>query len=151
MNELSQDALISLVVFGVLDFIALCVLIAGLVTLIRAKLRSGRQHRADATVVEHQRYLGTMRASSGSSMRTTLIKPVLRFEVEGREHAFVSRIGSNMPPAIGSVVRVAYDPSNPDRAELDSGLARYLVPGALLFAGLLLLAIFIPVGLSAIG
>jgi hypothetical protein len=149
MENLDQDTLISLVVFGILDFIGVCVLLAGLITLLRAKLRSGRQHRADATVVQHQRYSTHMTSSgTGSRMPTTMIKPVLRFTVRRREHTVVSRIGSNMPPAIGSAVRVAYDPYDPDRAEIDTVLARYLVPVVLLAVGILLVAIFTGVGWS---
>ena len=54
MENLDQDTLISVVVFGILDFIGVCVLLAGMITFLRAKLRSGRQHHTDATVVQHQ-------------------------------------------------------------------------------------------------
>ena len=149
MDGFDQDTLISLVVFLALDLFGLCVLVAGLVTLALAKFRSDRQHRADGTVVAHERYL-SHRMSGDSSMPITMLKPRLRFIVEGREYSFLSRLGTNMPPAVGSVVPVAYDPYNPDRAELDTLLARYLVPTVLTATGLLMLMVFTGVGWAVV-
>ncbi len=71
----------------------------------------------------------------------------------GQTARFVSAFGT-MPAAyrVGQAVKVLYDPTNPQSAEIDSGMTRWLMPGclfafavggaffSLLFLGLMLLA-----------
>ena len=59
--------------------------------------------------------------------------PVVEFtDQHGEKHRFESSFGS-MPASnkIGDTVRIIYHPSNPNEAEIDSGMSKYLVPGCL--------------------
>jgi hypothetical protein len=60
--------------------------------------------------------------------------PTVEFTaLSGERVSFESAYGS-MPAAhqVGQAVKVYYDPSKPARAEVDSGLTRWLAPGCLL-------------------
>ncbi len=51
----------------------------------------------------------------------------------GQPVQFESQFGT-MPAShkVGQVVKILYDPNQPDKAEVDSGLSNWLVPGCLL-------------------
>jgi hypothetical protein len=61
--------------------------------------------------------------------------PVVEFSsTKGETIQFASRFGSSSGrKEIGQVVKVAYDPHNPEEAEISSTLTRYLVPGIIIF------------------
>jgi hypothetical protein len=60
--------------------------------------------------------------------------PTVEFTaLSGERISFESAFGS-MPAAyqVGQAVKIYYDPKNPAKAEVDSGLSRWLTPGCLL-------------------
>jgi hypothetical protein len=62
--------------------------------------------------------------------------PVVEFSGPTGKIRFTSDFGSR--PAghrVGQVVRVRYDPIDPEQAEIESGLGKWLVPGILIFMG----------------
>ena len=69
--------------------------------------------------------------------------PVVEFTApDGQLVRFVSDFGTR--PAshkVGQIVDVMYNPSNPQEAEIPSGLARWLITGILVFMGLIALCL----------
>jgi hypothetical protein len=64
--------------------------------------------------------------------------PVVEFTGPTGKIRFTSSFGTR--PAshrVGQVVNVRYDPIDPLQAEIESGLSRWLVPGILIFMGLI--------------
>ncbi|MCX6078546.1 MAG: DUF3592 domain-containing protein [Chloroflexi bacterium] len=94
------------------------------------------------------------RRSSTSSDHSSgfMFYPVIEFRTASGENVqFESDFGS-MPASfsVGQSVKVAYDPANPDKAEIDSAVSRYLVTTILGFMGLVILcigAVFLLMGL----
>ncbi len=75
------------------------------------------------------------RATTGG--RTGIFCPVVEFSVPpGQRIQFTSDFGSR--PAsqkVGQTVNVRYDPSDPQKAEIESGMTTWLVPLILVFMG----------------
>lgn len=150
---LSQDDLITLVVFSGLELSCLLVMLVAAGKILFRLVRSRRLTRVEGTVVAHQQHVAAMRSASGyGTTRATLIKPVVQFTTpDGRSQTLLHPIASNLPPAIGSRVPVAFDPRDPSKVEVASALARYLAPGVTLAAVGLVLAILVAVELSVLG
>jgi len=147
---LSNDDLITLGVFSALELVCLLILLAAGLKIIVAFVRSRRLRQAQGVVIAHQLHQTTMRSSSGyGSRQVTLIKPVVRFTApDGRLVDVLHPIASSAPPPVGSPATVAFDPNDPMRAEVASGLARYFAAGVTFGAVALLLAILVGVELS---
>ncbi|MBW2529516.1 MAG: DUF3592 domain-containing protein [Deltaproteobacteria bacterium] len=149
---MSNDDLITMVVFSGLEIVCLLIMLVAGVKILITFARSLRLRRAEGVVVAHQLHHTTMRGASGyGSRQVTLHKPVVRFTApDGRVIDLLHPIASSRPPAIGSPVPVAFDPRNPSRAEVASGLARYLGAGVTLVAVGIVLAILVGVQLSVL-
>ncbi len=96
----------------------------------RQKSQKESRVPATGTVVEL-----VQRATTGG--RTGIFCPVVEFSVPpGQTIRFTSDFGSR--PAshkVGQTVNVRYDPSDPQKAEIESGMATWLVPLILVFMG----------------
>jgi len=74
-----------------------------------------------------------------ATARSSIICPVVEFTTSsGEKIRFTSEFGSR--PAghkIGQSVNVRYDPSDPQKAEIDSAMNQWLVPLILIFMGVI--------------
>ena len=152
MNGLSNDDLITLVVFSGLELVCLLVILIASVKIIVAFVRSRRLTHVQGVVVAHQTHQTTMRsADSYGSSHVTLLKPVVRFTAPGgRVIDLLHPIASSAPPPVGSPATVAFDPRDPTQAQVASGLARYFASGVTLVVMTLVLVIFVAVELSVL-
>jgi len=69
-----------------------------------------------------------------ASGRASALYPVVEFQANGQAYRFESEFGSR--PAshhVGQMVKVKYDPSNPQKAEVDSALSNNLGFGVFIF------------------
>ena len=89
-----------------------------------------------------------------ASGRSTIICPVVEFAIpSGEKIRFTSDFGSR--PAghqVGQSVNVRYDPTDPQKAEIESGMTTWLVPAILAFMGAIaccLTAVFLAVSTLA--
>ena len=152
-SGLSTDDLITLIVFSGLELVCLLVVLIAGVKLLITFLRSSRLTNAPGTVVGHQPHVTTMRSASGhGSNVVTLMKPVVRYVgADGQPRDILHSVASSSPPALGTVVTVAYDPRDPSRAEVVSFLARYFGSAVVVVAVGFVLLLLIGVELSILG
>jgi len=90
-------------------------------------LKSGDYDHATARVVDYNEG----RVSRGSRRpRKTVYTPIYEFTtLKGTTHRFVSKLGDNDRPEIGSTTPVVYDPADPDTVLEDVPMLRYGMPG----------------------
>lgn len=60
--------------------------------------------------------------------------PIVRYTVDGQSHELRGEIGSNSPPAVNSKLTVIYKKAEPNQAQIDSFVQRWLFP--LIFLGI---------------
>jgi hypothetical protein len=122
----------ALLLVGVLFvLIGLGVLIGGLVTAIKQSRQSAGQTKATGKVVDLVKRV----FNAGSA---GVYCPVVEFTTaSGEAVRFESGFGT-MPAShrLGQSIAVRYDPSVPQKAELDSATSRWLVPGCMILMGL---------------
>lgn len=102
-------------------------LVAGVRALIMQRRQREASTLASGVVVALQKQV----LNPGSS---GVYCPTIEFTTaSGEDVRFESSYGT-MPAShkVGQVVRVLYDPKNPNSAEIDSGLSKWLVPGCLM-------------------
>jgi hypothetical protein len=107
--------------------IAVGCLVGGVSTLITQRRQRAASTSVSGVVVALQKQV--MNPGSGG-----VYCPIVEFTTaSGKSIRFESSYGT-MPAShqVGQVVKVLYDPQNPDKAEIESGLSRWLVPGCLL-------------------
>jgi hypothetical protein len=94
----------------------------------------------EGTVIKYHRSL--------NSKRRATYYPIVRFTPQqGAPVEFQSQVGAGSPPAIGSRVKVLYDPHNPQHAEIDSFVSLWLFP--LIFGGSGALLILVAMAIAA--
>ena len=119
-------------IVGILfPLIGIGLLAAGVLAVIRQRRRFAGALSATGVVLDLQREV----VNPG---RPGIYCPLVRFTTtSGQVVEFLSDYGSQ--PAmhkVGQSVAVRYDPQAPEKAEIDSPLARWLVPGIMLVMGL---------------
>jgi hypothetical protein len=124
-----------LLFLGILfPLIGVGLLVGGVVTAVWGRRKWAAARAAQGQVIDLERQVVTP-GSAG------VYCPVVRFSTEtGQVVEFTSEHGSR--PAmhkVGQTVRVRYDPLEPHQAEVDSALARWLVPGVMFAIGALFL------------
>jgi hypothetical protein len=77
----------------------------------------------EGTVVRHERS-----GNKGSRI------PIVRYIVDGKEHEHRGDIGSSSPPSLNSKVTILYKTADPNEAQIDSFVQRWLFP--LIFCGI---------------
>ena len=93
--------------------------------------------RARGTIVGSEK----TQSGSSSSPHGVYYRPKVRFTAsDGRARTFVSPVGRGKPYVEGTEVQVAYDPANPDDAEVAGFVANWLVPLAMVAFGAVALA-----------
>jgi Protein of unknown function (DUF3592) len=124
---------VALVLIGLLFvFLGIAVLISGVVTAMRQSRQTARDSKVKGTVVGLERRV----INPGSA---GVYCPVVEFvTAAGQRVRFESEFGS-MPPShrVGQTVDVHYDPTDVDKAEVDSATTRWLAPGCMSAMGLL--------------
>lgn len=153
MNELSQDDLITVVVFSCLELLGALAMLGAAFSLLRTTLRVRRLTLVAGTVVRHEPYVTSMTSSSGhGSSRVTLLRPIVRFVgSNGAPRELAHPVGASVPLPIGTEVRVGIDPARPEHAEVVSLLANYLAPTVILLSVGLVMVILIGVEISVLG
>jgi hypothetical protein len=121
-----------LLLFG-LFFLGLgfAILIAGIVSAVRSSRRRSSQDKATGVVVDVVKRV----FNPGSA---GVYCPVIEFVTpSGQTVRFESQFGT-MPAShhSGQQIAIAYDPGEPQKAEVDSTASRWLVPGCTLGIGL---------------
>jgi hypothetical protein len=79
--------------------------------------------RVEGTVIRHERT-----GNKGNRI------PIVRYEVYGKSHELRGDVGSSSPPAVNSKVAVLYKTADPNEAQIDSFVQRWLFP--LVFGGI---------------
>jgi len=136
-----------------MQLVCLVVLVIAVAKIIGTWSRSRGLQRAPGVIVAHQPHQARLRSASGyGTTQHTLLKPVVRFTApDGRVIDVLHPNAYSHPPAVGSAVAVTFDPQDPTRAEVVSGLARYFASLVTLVAVGLLLASLVGVELSILG
>lgn len=152
LGELSQDDLITVVVFSSLEVLGALAMLGAAISLLTTMLRARRLTYVSGTVVRHEPYVTSMTSSSGhGSSRVTLLRPIVRFVgADGAPRELAHPVGSSVPLPIASEVRVGIDPAHPEHAEVVSLLASYLAPTVILLSVGLFMIILIGVELSVL-
>jgi hypothetical protein len=94
-----------------------------------------RQRRESASAAQAQGVVVELARKAGQ--RGYLYYPVVEFTTAaGQKVSFESTVG-RMPAgyAVGAAVKVSYDPQNPQKADIDSALTRWFVPGCMAAMG----------------
>jgi hypothetical protein len=139
----------ALLLVGVLFvLIGIAVLISGAVAAVKEARKSGRGVAATGTVVELVKRV----FNPGSA---GVYCPVVDFSTAtGQIVRFQSDFGT-MPAShqVGQSVAVRYDPTDPQKAEVDSATANWFVPGCTIAMGLMFLVmglVFMVVGIAVL-
>jgi hypothetical protein len=119
---------IALVVGLGMFLLGLAILVGAVVVFLRQRREFANAIKGAGTVVELARRMG---------QRGYLYHPVVEFAAApGQTVRFESSIGSSRAGyAVGAPVQVLYDPSAPEKAEIDSAMTRWFYPGCLLAMG----------------
>lgn len=122
-----------LIFIGLLFFlIGIGVVISGIFATLKARRQLAGSAKATGKIVD----FGRIQGKSGY-----LYCPQVVFQIpNGQTVKFQSEVGSQ-PPAynIGQQVQVVYQITNPNKAEIDSAMALWFVPGCMSLMGLALL------------
>jgi hypothetical protein len=136
----------ALLLIGVLFvLIGIAVLIGGIVAAVKQVRKSGRGVEATGTVVDLVKRV----FNPGSA---GVYCPVVEFTTaSGQPLRFESQFGS-LPAShrVGQSIPVRYDPTDPQKAEVDSATANWFVPGCTIAMGLLFLMmglVFVVIGI----
>lgn len=150
LGELSQDDLVTVVVFTSLELLGTLAMLGAAFSLLRTTVRVRRLTYVAGAVVRHEPYVTSMTSSSGhGSHRVRLLRPIVRFiGPDGAPRELAHPVGSSVPLPIGTEVRVGLDPARPEHAEVASLLARYLAPTVILLSVGVFMLILIGVELS---
>ena len=139
----------ALLLVGVLfALIGIAVLISGAVAAVKQVRKSGRGVKANGTVVELVKRV----FNPGSA---GVYCPVVDFSTAtGQLVRFESDFGT-MPAShqVGQPVAVRYDPTDPQKAEVDSATANWFVPGCTIAMGLMFLLmglVFMVIGIAVL-
>ncbi len=117
-----------LLLFGLLFLgMGFAILIAGIVSAVRSSRRRSSEDKATGVVVDVVKRV----FNPGSA---GVYCPVIEFVTpSGQSVRFESQFGT-MPAShhSGQQIAIAYDPGDPQKAEVDSASSRWLVPGCIL-------------------
>lgn len=125
-----MNSSISLILSIFLILLAIGLITGAIVAYARQRAKLNAAHTAEGIVV-------MLEQRSVTPGNPGAYYPVVEFTAaSGQTIRFESNFGSR--PAgqrVGQIVSVRYDPANPYKAEIDSGLSRLLIPGILFGMG----------------
>lgn len=127
------------VVGCLLSFLSIVLLIGAVVAFVKQRQKFNERMSTTGTVISLERRVSTTSTHGSAGM----FYPVVEFRTSSGETVqFESGFGS-MPAShrIDQSVKIAYNPSNPSQAEIDSVMSRYLASVVLGFLGLVMLCI----------
>ncbi|MBI5945986.1 MAG: DUF3592 domain-containing protein [Chloroflexi bacterium] len=74
---------------------------------------------------------------------TTTYTPIVEFQVNGQTYSFKGGISSNPPKySVGDRVEVRFDPDNPETAQIDKNVERWLAP-VILIPSMIIVAVIL--------
>lgn len=123
-----RPALLPTLIAWVLTFAGAALLIAGIVTGLRALVLFERPH-TQAEVIEVR---VSQSKTDSKGQVSDLYSPTVRYTVDGRVHVYASSGAISHPYRVGDIITVSYDPKHPERGA---------IVGMLWFTPVLLLAI----------
>lgn len=152
-GALSQDDLITLVVFSILELVCLVVMAIAAIKLALAFVRARSLMDVRGVVVRHQQRATHMRSAGGTGLRQVVLQvPIIQFTgPDGHTREVAHPIASDVPAPMGSPMTVSIDPRRPDHAEVASPLSRYLASSIVLGAVFLITIVLVAVELSVLG
>ena len=146
---MTEDQQITVVVFGALVALTAIAWLWCSVVLVARVARARTLERARGEVVGHERRVTRMSSSTGGDTAHELFAAVVRFDVDGATRTVTSPVASNVPPAIGTTLVVAWPRGRPEEAAVDSALSRYFAPAVVWLAMSVLAPVLGSVGVSA--